>query len=53
MRDEDAIVCAWRISNPHLDIAPHRQGIEAQLTLDWPLLEMLAEQDGTTKEDNA
>lgn len=52
LRHEDTPICAWRNLNPQLDSAPLKQGIEAQLTLGWPLLEALMEQDGTTQDED-
>lgn len=52
LRHQASIVCAWHNDQAQVDLAPADQGIAAQLTLDWPLLEALASQDDTTQEVN-
>ena len=42
-------VQAWRNLEPELDCAPKPQGLQAQLTLDWPLLEALTQDVGPEK----
>lgn len=42
--------CAWHNQNPHHDAAPLNTGIDAQLTLDWPLLEALTRSAETTQD---
>lgn len=44
------IFCAWHNRSPQHDAAPLNTGIDAQLTLDWPLLEALARTAETTQE---
>ncbi|MCQ4326390.1 hypothetical protein CXK94_02455 [Stutzerimonas stutzeri] len=45
LRDGTGIFCAWHNDRPQQDGAPDDLGIAAQLTLDWPLLQALANQD--------
>lgn len=52
LRHQASIICAWHNDQPQMDLAPADQGIVAQLTLDWPLLEALASEDDTTQEVN-
>lgn len=47
---EGTTFCAWRNEHPEKDDAPASLGIAAQLTLGWPLLEVLAKQDDTAQE---
>lgn len=50
LHHKGATFCAWQNAHPDTDGAPANQGITAQLTLDWPLLEALATQDDTAQE---
>lgn len=44
--------CAWLNEQPEKDTAPADLGVTAQLALDWPLLEALANPDDTAQDAN-
>lgn len=43
LRDHDAPVLVWSNAHPKLDATRPQDTLDAQLTLDWPLLEALAQ----------
>lgn len=45
--------CAWRNERPQHDLAPAEPSLSAQLTLDWPLLRALANQDDIAQDANS
>jgi len=50
LHHEGTIFCAWQNEQPEKDGAPAELDLAAQMTLDWRLLEALAEQDDTAQE---
>lgn len=50
LQHEGQTFCAWHNQNPQHDAAPLNTGIDAQLTLDWPLLEALTRSAETTQD---
>ncbi|VXC12239.1 DUF4123 domain-containing protein [Pseudomonas sp. 9Ag] len=50
LHHEGKTFCAWQNEHPENDGAPAECGLAAQMTLDWRLLEALAEQNDTAQE---
>ncbi|MFT0622513.1 DUF4123 domain-containing protein [Ectopseudomonas guguanensis] len=53
LHDGEAPLLAWNNSNPERDETVASDTLEAQITLDWPLLEALAHNDTTVQEATA
>lgn len=52
LQREGGPFCAWHNEQPEKDSAPGDLGVAAQMTLDWPLLEALANPDDTAQDAN-
>lgn len=50
LRDQQGPMKAWINDTPELDSAPHENGLNAQVILDWPLLEALTQDMDSSKE---
>jgi hypothetical protein len=53
LRNEQGPIKAWINDTPELDCAPRENGLNAQVVLDWPLLEALTQDMDSTKETAA
>lgn len=53
LRSGGSAFCAWRNECPQHDLAAGDLGLSAQLTLDWPLLRALANQDDIAQDANS